>query len=95
MALCVKASDGQEIFRQRLATSARIYASVVLADDRLLMTTRDSGVVVLAAEPTFRELGVNRLGSESENFNATPAIADNSVLLRSDQFLYRISATKP
>jgi outer membrane protein assembly factor BamB len=92
MALCVKASDGQEVFRQRLPTSARIYASVVLAGDRLLMTTRDSGVVVLAAEPNFRELGVNRLGSESESFNATPAIVGNSVLIRSDQFLYRIAA---
>ena len=93
MALCVKASDGQEIFRERLATSGRIYASVVMAGDRLLMTTRDAGVIVLAAEPKYRELGVNRLGSESESFNATPAIVGNSVLIRSDQFLYRIAAT--
>ncbi len=92
MALCVKASDGQEVFRKRLATSARIYASVVLAGDRLLMTTRDSGVIMLAAEPNFRELGVNRLGSASESFNATPAIVGNSVLIRSDQFLYRVAA---
>ncbi len=92
MALCVKASDGQEIYRERLATSARIYASVVLAGDKLLMTTRDAGVIMLAAEPKFREIGINRLGSEDESFNATPAIIGNSVLLRSDQFLYRIAA---
>ncbi len=92
MALCVKASDGEEIFRERLATSGRIYASAILAGDRLLMTTRDAGVMVLAAEPTYRELGINRLGSESESFNATPAIAGNSLLIRSDQFLYRIAA---
>ena len=94
MALCVQASDGKEVFRERLETSGRIYASVVLANDRLLMTTRDAGVAVLAADPTYRELGVNRLGSDSENFNATPAIVGNALLLRSDQYLYKIAAEK-
>ena len=56
------------------------------------MTTRDAGVVVLAAEPAYRQIGVNRLGSESENFNATPAIVGDALLLRSDQYLYKIAA---
>ena len=94
MALCVRAKDGEEMFRKRLETTARVYASVVLAGDHLLMTTRDAGVVVLAADPVYHELGVNRLGSDSEMFNATPAIIGNSLLLRSDQFLYKIAAAK-
>jgi len=94
MALCVRASDGEEMFRERLATQGRVYASVVLAGDRLLMTTRDAGVIVLAAEPEYRELGINRLGSESENFNATPAIVGNTLLIRSDRFLYHIAEKK-
>lgn len=94
MALCVRTSDGKEVFRERLETSGRIYASVVLAGDRLLMTTRDAGVVMLAAEPVYRELGVNRLGNENESFNSTPAIVGNSLILRSDQFLYRIAEAK-
>lgn len=94
MALCVRASDGEEMFRKRLATSGRIYASVVLAGDRLLMTTRDAGVIVLAADPAYREIGVNQLGTTSESFNATPAIVGNALLLRSDQFLYKIAVAK-
>jgi outer membrane protein assembly factor BamB len=91
MAMCVKAEDGTEVFRERLPTSARVYASAVLAGDRLLMTTRDAGVLVVAASPEFQELGLNKLGDESEVFSATPAIIGNSILLRSERTLYRIS----
>jgi outer membrane protein assembly factor BamB len=91
MAVCVRAKDGQEVFRKRLPTSARVYASIVLAGDRLLMTTRDAGVLTLAASPEYRELGIFQLGTPDESFNATPAITEDSLLLRSDRHLYRIA----
>jgi outer membrane protein assembly factor BamB len=91
MAVCVRAKDGEEVFRKRLPTSARVYASIVLAGDRLLMTTRDAGVLTLAASPEYRELGIFQLGSPEESFNATPAITEDSLLLRSDRHLYRIA----
>ncbi len=91
MALCVRTSDGEEVYRKRLETSARVYASVVLAGDKLLMTTRDAGVVVVAADPEFQVLATNRIGSDDEIFNATPAIVGDSILLRSTRHLYRIS----
>jgi outer membrane protein assembly factor BamB len=94
MALCVRASDGEEMYRKRLPTSARVYASVVLAGDRLIMTTRDAGILVLAAKPQYEELGLFKLGDEGEIFSATPAIVGDSILFRSDSRLYRI-AEKP
>ncbi len=50
-----------------------------------------AGVLVLAAQPEYKELAVNKLGTESERFNATPAIASDRLLLRSDQRLYCIT----
>ena len=88
IALCLRASDGEEMFRKRMPTRGRVYASIVSDGEKLLLTTRDAGVLVLAAEPTYRELATNKLGSSDERFNATPAIVDGQLLLRSDKALY-------
>lgn len=88
IALCLRASDGEEMFRERMPTRGRVYASIVSDGEKLFLTTRDAGVLVLAAEPNYRELATNQLGSDEERFNATPAIVDGQLLLRSDQALY-------
>lgn len=88
IALCLSASDGEEQFRTRLPTRSRVYASIVSDGDKLFLTTRDAGVLVLAAQPEYKELAINRLGSEEERFNATPAITKNRLLIRSDRRLY-------
>ncbi|MGV3486579.1 MAG: PQQ-binding-like beta-propeller repeat protein [Planctomycetaceae bacterium] len=88
IALCLRASDGEEMFRERMPTRGRVYASVVSDGEKLFLTTRDSGVLVLAAQPEYKELAINKLGDEEERFSATPAIADGRLLLRSDAYLY-------
>ena len=92
IALCIRASDGEEMFRERLPTRSRVYASIVGDKEKLFLTTRDKGVVVIAAEPEYTELSVNTLGTEDELFNATPAIVDGQLLLRSDHAIYCIGA---
>lgn len=94
IALCVRASDGKEMFRERMPTRSRVYGSIVSDGTRLFLTTRDSGVLVLDASPEYRELAVNKLGAEDEMFNATPAIVGDTLLLRSDSNLYCIAAGK-
>ena len=94
IALCLRASDGEEMFRKRMPTRSRVYASIVGDGEKLFLTTRDAGVLVLAAEPKYRELSINRLGNEGENFNATPAIIGDRLLLRSDTTLYCIRSPK-
>ncbi|QDV43490.1 outer membrane biogenesis protein BamB [Stieleria neptunia] len=91
IALCLRASDGEEMFRERMPTRSRVYGSIVSDGSKLYLTTRDAGVLVLAAQPEYKELAVNKLGTDSERFNATPAIASDRLLLRSDQRLYCIS----
>jgi len=87
-ALCLRASDGEEMFRQRLPSRQRIYASIVSDGKQLFLTTRDSGVLVVAAEPEYRELALNKLGDDDELFNATPAVVGDQLLLRSDKAIY-------
>lgn len=91
IALCLSATDGEEMFRERMPTRSRVYGSIVSDGKHLFLTTRDAGVLVLAAQPEYKEVSVNRLGTESERFNATPAIVGNRLLLRSDRALYCIA----
>lgn len=91
-ALCVDAKSGKEVYRERLDIRGggdKVYASVVAADGKWYGVSRLDGTVVLALSPEFKLLAHNRLGDESV-FNATPVIAGNRLLIRSDQALYCI-----
>jgi len=88
IALCLRASDGEEMFRERMPTRGRVYASIISDGEKLFLTTRDAGVLVLAASPEYQELAINRLGTDDERFDATPAINGDRLLIRSDRKLY-------
>lgn len=94
IALCLRASDGEEIFRKRMPTRSRVYASIIGDGQHLFLTTRDAGVLVLAASPEYTEISTNRLGNPEERFNATPAIAFDRLFLRSDDALYCVKKEK-
>ena len=87
---CLRASDGEEVYRERLPTRSRIYSSIVRAGNKLYVTTRDQGIVVLAAKPEYEELAVNVIESDQTLVNASPAVSENQILLRTDRFLYCI-----
>lgn len=88
--VCLRASDGEEIYQERLPTRAKIYSSIVRAGDRLYVTTRDKGIVVLEAKPEYKELAVNVIESDETLVNASPAVSGNQLLLRTDAYLYCI-----
>ena len=69
------------------------YASPVLANGNYYATSRKGGVFVIAAKPTFELVKQNKFASDASQFNATPAIAGDQLFLRSDKFLYCVSAT--
>ncbi len=89
IALCVDTKDGSLVYRERLPTSARVYASVVAGDGKLYMTTRDQGVVVVKPSATYEELARNTLDPDSL-FNAGPALADGRIFFRTNSTLYCI-----
>lgn len=87
---CLRASDGSEVYRERLPTRARIYSSIVRAGNKLYVTTRDQGILVLAAKPEYQELAINVIESDETLVNASPAVSGNQLLLRTDSYLYCI-----
>jgi len=91
-AFCASARDGSQVYRQRvegIAAGGRpVYASPVLAGERLFVCSRWSGTFVLAAEPRFDVLAVNRFTDDDSDFSGTPAISGGCLFLRSGKFLY-------
>jgi outer membrane protein assembly factor BamB len=97
-ASCLDARNGELIFRERLNGASAggpggkpFYSSAVLANASLYAVSRWNGVFVIAAQPQFKLVAQNKFSGDSSQFNATPAIADNQIFLRSDRFLYCVS----
>jgi outer membrane protein assembly factor BamB len=87
IAYCVESATGKLVYEERLPNAGQFYASPILADGRLYALTRNGRCYVLAARPRFEQLARNDLGDRS-SFDASPAVAGNRLLLRSDKFLY-------
>ncbi len=88
IAYCAEATSGEIVYEERVeGRVGQIYASPVLADGKLYYVSRAGRTLVLAAGSKYEQLAVNDLGDGS-TFNASPAIAENRLYLRSDQFLY-------
>ena len=62
--------------------------------DQILVVTRWDGTLVLPASPSFKLLAQNRFGGDDTDFNATPALSDGELFLRSNHNLYCVSARK-
>jgi outer membrane protein assembly factor BamB len=97
IAYCLKADSGEQIYRQRLpgvggggrrGMSSAVYASVVAADGKLYAVTRHNGAFVLAQGPKFEVLAHNEFEADASDFNASPAVVQGRLLLRSDRALY-------
>jgi outer membrane protein assembly factor BamB len=86
-AYCVVAATGEVVYEVRLPRASQFYASALLANDRLYYLARSGKMFVLAAKPQFEQLAVNELDDRSV-FNASPAVAGNRLLIRSDKYLY-------
>ncbi len=66
------------------------YASPIIADGKLYMTLKSGKVYVAAAKPEFELLATNDLSSDTSGFDATPAVSNGQLFIRSHKFLYCI-----
>ena len=93
-AYCVNAKTGDTITHDRvkgLAAGGRpVYASPVKAGDHIYVVTRRSGTLIYEATPEMKQLALNPPLDETD-FNATPAISDGRLYLRSNQTLYCVA----
>lgn len=77
IASCIRASDGKQMWRERLSRS--FSGSPVLVADRLYCIDDEGVVIVLSATDTFKELARTPLGEPSRS---TPAISGGRMFLR-------------
>ena len=102
-AVCMEAATGREVYRERVMESSGggggvarrgggkpFYASPVLLGGKLVCVSRKNGTYVLAAKPEYQVLAHNVIASDSTQFNATPAVSGDQLILRSDKAVYCI-----
>ena len=87
IARCLDAKTGDEIWKKRLGGDH--WASPIFADGKLYFSSKQGGITVLSAtEGDPQVLASNELNAE---FIASPAVADDSLILRSTTHLYCIA----
>ena len=95
-ATCIDARTGKDAYRERAIQDGPrgrgkpFYASPIRIGDRIYCVSRKSGTFVLAARPQFELLARNIIADDDSQFNATPAVAGSTLLLRSERYLYAI-----
>ncbi len=96
---CVDCKTGKYKYRERLQAAAGArqgpsgdYASPVAIGDNLVMITKTGTTHIVKANDEFTKVGENQFGDDKGRFNATPAISDGQIFVRSDSKLYCIAA---
>lgn len=100
-ATCIDAKTGADVYRERVIESSGggggrrgggkpFYASPVLIGDKLVCVSRKNGAYILAAKPKYEIIGHNVLSLDGSQFNGTPAVTGDQLLLRSDKAVYCI-----
>jgi outer membrane protein assembly factor BamB len=86
VATCLDAVTGKVIYRARTGAPGAYFASPIAADGRVYLASSEGVVTVIAAEgDQLKILARNELG---EDVVATPAIAGNSIYVRTLRNLY-------
>lgn len=67
------------------------YSSPILADGKLYVTLKSGVVHVLEASPTYKVLATNVITGDATGFDATPAVSNGELFLRSGKYLYCIA----
>lgn len=84
---CLDAITGERIWKERLGDRGQHWASPVYADGKIYVPGEKGVITVIAAAREYQVLAENQLDGR---FNASPAIADDALILRSFTHLYRI-----
>ncbi len=86
VATCWEAKTGTVVWNERISTGG-YSAAPVATRERIYFCSEDGRTTVIATGREFRKLASNQLG---DGFMASPAIAGNSLYLRSRSEIYKI-----
>jgi outer membrane protein assembly factor BamB len=89
MLICTEAVTGTQVWAEKL--KGDFWASLVATPDRIYVLDKKGSMRIVATGRAYRELAVNTLDGA---FWASPAVAGDSLLLRSKTHLYRIEEKK-
>jgi len=81
---CFNAETGDRIYSEKLGQRVYYFASPVAADGKIYFFSYLGTVFVVQAADTFKVLSRNKLG---ERINATPALVDGKVYLRTSEYM--------
>ena len=87
------AKDGQSVYRERvkgMKGGRPVYASPVLVGENIYVVSRRGGTFVYPPGGQFEPIAQNVFESDDTDFNASPAVSDGKLYLRSDQAIYCI-----
>ena len=84
---CLDAKTGNLIFKQKLTGNYNFNCSPVWIGDKVFLTSHDGITTVIKADKTFQLLSENKLDGK---FIARPVVSENSLIIRSDSYIYRI-----
>lgn len=93
IATCLDAASGAVIYEQPVLARPRRdrwYSTPLLAGDRLYCVSRETGTCVLAAGPRFQLLATNVFADDLSVSNASPAVSNGRIFLRSNRYAYCI-----
>ena len=96
---CADCSTGAEVYKERIGAAeqpgqrrgpAGDYASALTSGDQIIVIPRNGQAVVLRAGDRFEKIGAGSFGDDPGPFNATPAISDGKLFVRTNRALYCI-----
>jgi outer membrane protein assembly factor BamB len=91
VATCLDAKTGAVVYEQPLASRQkrdRWYSTPLLAGDKMYCVGRETGTYVIAAKPQFELLATNVISNDDSISNASPAVSDGQIFLRSNKYAY-------
>jgi outer membrane protein assembly factor BamB len=84
---CVSIADGKTAYRERLYEKSE-YCSPIVAGDKIYAITRASGMFVIAGGGDFKRHARLEFKGDDSIFNASPAVSDGRLYIRSNEYLY-------
>jgi outer membrane protein assembly factor BamB len=85
LASCLDAETGRLLYRERLGPGGAYFSSPVAGDGKVYVASQRGVVVVFAAGDKLKVLARNDLG---ETIQATPALVDGKLYIRTEKQLY-------
>jgi len=89
---CLDAKTGKSVWGPERTAQGSVSSSLVLADGKLHILNENGVCTVVAAGPEYKVLSTNEL--DGSYTLSSPAIAGDSIFIRTGKHLYRIAMTE-